>query len=119
LEIRVPAHHPPPARGLEARVGRRRLPAVRLETHQAHPLVGLAERANDLGASIATAVVPEHDLEGEPEAFEDLAQFGPERREAGFLVVDGDDDREVSHPAPPPTRAGPCPATQRRASAGG
>src|SRR2546426_5212747 len=118
LQVGIHDHHPPALRRLESGVGRRRLTAVRLESHQTHPPVGLAKRANDLRAPVAAAVVDEHDLEGEPEALEHLAQLGPERGEAGFLVVDRDDDREVSHPAPPTRRAGQYPAIQRRASAG-
>src|SRR5207245_282536 len=105
LQVGIHDHHPPALRRLEPGVGRRRLTAVHLESHQTHPPVGLPKRANDLRAPVAASVVDEHNLEGEPEALEHLAQLGPEWGEAGFLVVDGDDDRDVSHPAPPSRHA--------------
>jgi len=80
LEVGVHHHDAPPARRLESGVGCRRLAAVFLEPHEPHARIGLPEAANDLGAAIAAPVVHEDDLEGEPEALENPAQLGPERR---------------------------------------
>ena len=120
LEVRVHHDDAAAARRLEPGIGRRRLAAVRLEPHQAHALVALVERADDLGATVAAAVVHEHHFERHAELIEHRAQLGPERGETFFLVVDGDDDREVSHPAALLWGcAGSCPATRPRASGGG
>ena len=118
LEIGVHHHDEAPARGLEARVGRRRLARIRLQAHEPHAPVRRAELADDLGAAVTAPIVHEDDLDREPEAVEHRAELMPERRQARFLVVDGNDDREVKHPARP-SPGGSSPAIRRRACAGG
>src|SRR3989454_11212311 len=118
LEAR--AHHDDPSaeRRLEPGVGRRGLPRVRLQPHQADPRVGLAEAANDLRAAVTAAVVDEDHLDHEPEPLEHTPKLPPQQREVLLLLVDGDDDGEVRHRARPGP-GGSCPATRRRASVAG
>src|SRR3989454_12800747 len=59
LEVRVHHDDPSAERRLEPGVGRRGLPRVRLQPHQADPRGGLAEAANDLRAAVTAAGVDE------------------------------------------------------------
>src|SRR2546430_9404011 len=138
LQVGIHGHDHPPTRGLEARVGGRRLAGVRLESDESDTSIALAEATDDLGAPVLAAVVDEDDLELDAQSFEHRAELGPQWREILLLVVHRGDDRETDHqgahytPTPPrngggpvwpPTNAGwgppPCPPQGTPAAPGG
>ena len=83
--------------------------AAVLETgHDRHVLAGIGGKQDDAGdigprlellaqdrrRAVAAAVVDEDDLVGFAQGVERRVKAGEQRRESGFLVVDGDDDGE-------------------------
>src|ERR1043166_7949525 len=112
LQVGVHGHDHPPTRGLEARVGGRRLAGVRLESDESDTSIALAEATDDLGAPVLAAVVDEDDLELDAQSFEHRAELDPQWRGILLLVVHRDDDRETDHQVHDYT---PTPSTNGRA----
>src|SRR3989449_9944782 len=108
LQVGIHGHDHPPTRGLEARVGGRRLAGVRLESDESDTSIALAEATDDLGAPVLAPVVDEDDLELDAQSFEHRAELGPQWREISLPVVHRDDDRETDPQGgpyrPPPSR---------------
>jgi hypothetical protein len=96
LQVGIERDHALAAAALEAGDDGEVLPEVAVQQHHARDVGALVELlAQQRRRAVAAAVVHEDHLVLEPERVEGRVEPGEESGQARFLVVDGNDDREI------------------------